>query len=213
VVRGRPVASWGTWRHAPFFGEGCPQCPSPTPRSAKPPEKTQRIFDGGGLHLEVAPAGGKWWRLKYRFGGKEKRISFGVYPETGLKGARAKREEARKFLADGIDPGEIRKATKATTNGEGSFEAVAREWWERFRPGWTEGHAEKVMVRFDDACKAAIQLGFVHEDGAGSQRVFKRRGEVVQLNFQDREGYITAYQARQLVHMIEKYGEANELSD
>ena len=61
-------------------------------------------------------------------------------------------------------------------------------------------------VRFDDACRAARQLGFVHEGGRGSHRVFKRKGEPVQLNFQDRDGYIPPYQARQLVRMIEKYG-------
>lgn len=73
-------------------------------RKAKPADKVQRLFDGGGLYLEIAPAGGKWWRLKYRHGGKEKRLSFGTYPETSLAGARAKREDARKLLAVGVDP-------------------------------------------------------------------------------------------------------------
>ena len=82
-------------------------------RKAKPTDKVQRLFDGGGLYLEIAPAGGKWWRLKYRHGGKEKRLSFGTYPETSLAGARAKREDARKLLAAGMDPSEHRKAGKA----------------------------------------------------------------------------------------------------
>ena len=64
-------------------------------RHAKPTDKTQRLADGGGMYLELAPSGGKWWRLKYRFGGKEKRLSLGTYPDTGLADARGKREAAR----------------------------------------------------------------------------------------------------------------------
>lgn len=99
-------------------------------RKAKPTAKRQRLWDGGGLYLEVAPTGGKWWRLKYRHGGKEKRLSLGTYPDTGLADARAKRDEARKLLAAGIDPGEHRKAEKAAglEAAANSFEVVAREW-------------------------------------------------------------------------------------
>lgn len=75
-----------------------------TIRNAKPGDKTKKMFDGGGLYLEVAPSGGKWWRFKYRFGGKEKRLSLGVYPDVSLKDARDRRDEARKLLAKGIDP-------------------------------------------------------------------------------------------------------------
>lgn len=84
-------------------------------RKAKPSDRTQRLFDGGGLYLELSPAGGKWWRFKYRLGGKEKRLSIGTYPATGLADARDKRDAARKLLAAGFDPGE-RKAAK--TAGE-----------------------------------------------------------------------------------------------
>ncbi len=71
-------------------------------RNAKPTGKTQKLSDGGGMYLEVSPKGGKWWRLKYRFGGKEKRISLGVYPEILLKDARERRTEARKLLANHV---------------------------------------------------------------------------------------------------------------
>ena len=64
-------------------------------RKAKPADKPGRLFDGGGMYLEVAPAGGKWWRLKYRHGGKEKRLSLGTYPDTGLKDTRDKRDAAQ----------------------------------------------------------------------------------------------------------------------
>jgi Arm DNA-binding domain len=73
----------------------------------KPGEKPIRLFDGGGLYLEVSPTGGKWWRLKYRFDGKEKRLSLGVYPDVSLKDARDRRDASRKLLADGIDPSEL----------------------------------------------------------------------------------------------------------
>lgn len=82
-------------------------------KNAKPSTKTRRLFDGGGLYLEVTPKGGKWRRLKYRFNSKEKRISLGVYPEISLKVARERRDEAKRLLANGIDPSEHRKALKA----------------------------------------------------------------------------------------------------
>jgi hypothetical protein len=100
-----------------------------TVRKAKPADKAQRLFDGGGLYLEVSPAGGKLWRWKYRIAGKEKRLSLGTYPDTGLADARAKHAAARKLLAAGIDPGEQRKAEKAATQerSANTFAAVAAE--------------------------------------------------------------------------------------
>lgn len=82
-------------------------------RNAKPADKTFKLADEKGLFLLIAPSGGKWWRLKYRFGGKGKLLSLGTYPDVGLKAARDKRDEARKLLADGTDPGEHRKTTRA----------------------------------------------------------------------------------------------------
>ena len=90
-------------------------------RSAKPKDKTFRLFDSGGLYLEINPAGGKWWRWKYRVGGKEKRLSLGVYPDVSLKFAREKRDTARRQLAKGIDPGHARKAEKLAQAGAESF--------------------------------------------------------------------------------------------
>ena len=99
-------------------------------RSFTPTKKAQRHFDGGGLYLEVSPAGGKWWRFKYRHLGKEKRLSLGTYPDTSLKAAREKAEQARKLLASNVDPGAERKAVAASQAeaDSGSFEAIAREW-------------------------------------------------------------------------------------
>lgn len=89
-----------------------------------------RHFDGGGLYLEVTPAGGRYWRMKYRHSGKEKRLAFGVYPAVSLKQARDRRDAARKQLERGDDPGELKRAAKLQAAHEASntFEAVARDW-------------------------------------------------------------------------------------
>lgn len=116
-------------------------------RNAKPAEKTVRLFDGGGLYLEISPRGGKWWRLKYRQDGKEKRISLGVYPDVGLKLARERRDEARKQIAQGQDPSDVKRAEKAQAKAqaENSFEKVAREWHEKQKGRWVPDHAGRVL--------------------------------------------------------------------
>lgn len=120
-------------------------------RNAKPSKKTQKLFDGGGLYLEVAPSGGKWWRLKYRFGGKEKRLSLGTYPEITLKEARERRDNARKLLGDGIDPSAQRKARKAAQVelSANTFEAVGREWIDRHMAKKAASHCNKVTRRLE----------------------------------------------------------------
>ncbi|OJA72717.1 integrase [Burkholderia ubonensis] len=121
-------------------------------KNVKPGVKPMRMFDGGGLYLEVAPSGGKWWRLKYRFAGKEKRISLGVYPDVSLAVARKKRDEARERLAAGIDPGEAKKADKraARLAAANSFEAVARGWMDERKTVVEIGQYEKTLARFNN---------------------------------------------------------------
>jgi hypothetical protein len=120
-------------------------------RNAKPGDKARKMFDGGGLYLEVAPSGGKWWRLKYRFDGKEKRLSLGVYPDVSLKDARDRRDEARRLLANGIDPSEHRKANKAAIveRAANSFEVVAREWFAKHEPNWSASHSIRIIRRLE----------------------------------------------------------------
>lgn len=117
-------------------------------RNTSPGNKTQKLFDERGLYLEVSPSGGKWWRLKYRFSGKEKRLSLGVYPDVSLKDARERRDEARKLLANGIDPSEHRKASKANSR-ENSFETVAREWFAKHSRNWVEDHGNRILRRLE----------------------------------------------------------------
>src|SRR5204862_7635631 len=119
-------------------------------RSAKRRDKPFKLFDSGGLYLEVTPAGGKYWRWKYRFAGKEKRLAFGVYPDVTLKLAREKRDSARRQLGAGIDPGEARKAEKIAQAGAESFEAVAREWYAKFSPRWAVTHANRILRRLEN---------------------------------------------------------------
>ncbi len=120
-------------------------------RNAKPGAKPIKLSDERGLYLEVAPSGGKWWRWKYRFEKKEKRLSFGVYPDVGLKEARERRDAARKLLAEGVDPGAHRKAKKQAREDqvENSFEVVAREWHTKNAHTWVEEHRQGLLRRFE----------------------------------------------------------------
>ena len=118
-------------------------------RNAKAKEKPYKLGDSGGLFVIVRPNGAKWWRLKYRFGGKEKQLSLGVYPDVSLHQARRRRDEHRQLLADGVNPSGHRNVTHAgTVDGTAdSFEIVAREWLSRQLPSWSEGHARTVEYR------------------------------------------------------------------
>ncbi len=120
--------------------------------TAKPKEKEYKLTDGGGLYLLVKPNGAKYWRLKYRVLGKEKKLSIGVYPDISLADARQKREDARKVVALGGDPGEEKKAEKLAkkANVENTFKAIALEWHEYKRPNWSKGYAEDLMEAFEN---------------------------------------------------------------
>ena len=110
-----------------------------------------KLADGGGMYLEVMPNGSKYWRLKYRFGGKEKRLALGVYPDVSLADARERRSDARKLLANDADPGAVKQAQKMATvalSGN-SFEAIAREWFARHAPNWKENHSSKIIARLE----------------------------------------------------------------
>lgn len=116
-------------------------------RNAKPKAKPYKLSDAAGLFLAITPSGGKWWRLKYRHGGKEKLLSLGTYPEVLLARAREKRDEARRIIADGKDPSLERQEAKrqAKIAAANSFEAVAREWHSKQAPGWSPKYADMIL--------------------------------------------------------------------
>jgi len=121
-----------------------------TIRNAKPAPKVIRLRDERGLYLEISPKGGKRWRLRYMIQKKENMLSLGVYPQVSLKEARARRDEAHRFIAQGLDPSSVRKSEKAEVATEcETFERVAREWFAKFQPNWTPSHAARTMRRFE----------------------------------------------------------------
>lgn len=119
--------------------------------TAKPREKAYKLSDGAGLYLEVVPSGSRYWRMKYRFNGKEKRMAFGVYPTVTLAQARALRDEAKKKLAEGIDPSTAKKEEKLVRDVQlnNTFQAVALEWHATRAGRWSEGYASDILEAFN----------------------------------------------------------------
>lgn len=125
-------------------------------RAAKPLDKSYKLTDGDGMHLMVHTNGSKYWRLQYRFGGKQKMLALGIYPEISLAEAREKRDAARKLIANGFDPSEKRKEVKEEQQKEfNTFEKVARDWHATNKK-WSEGHSHRVLKSLEDNIFAAI---------------------------------------------------------
>lgn len=120
-------------------------------KNAKAPDKAKKLFDGKGLYLEIIPSGKKYWRMKYRFGGKEKRYAIGVYPEIGLSEAREETDWARKQLREGNDPTFVRKVRRNQLQEavENSFEKMANEWFETKEDQWVAKHAKNTKSRLE----------------------------------------------------------------
>ncbi|ECC5186943.1 DUF4102 domain-containing protein [Salmonella enterica subsp. salamae] len=124
-------------------------------RTAKPTDKQYKLTDGSGMHLLVHPNGSRYWRLQYRFGGKQKMLALGVYPEVSLADARARRDEARKLLANGIDPGDKKKNDKIEQEEARTFEQLAIEWHATNKK-WSEEHSRRVLKSLVDNLFPAI---------------------------------------------------------
>ena len=120
-------------------------------KNARPTAKSYKKSDSGGLYIQVMPNGSRYWRLKYRYGGKEKCLAFGVYPETSLADAREKRDAARKLLAAGTDPLVAKQDLKQSIvqSAANSFEIVARDWHERNTERWTPQYAQDILHRLE----------------------------------------------------------------
>jgi len=120
-------------------------------KNAKPREKAYKLADEKGLYLYIKPNGSKAWRLKYRFLGKEKTLSIGLYPDVSLSDARNARDNARKQLADKIDPGLAKQVSKRSAReaAENSFEVIAREWFIKYSSKWSPSHGEKILRRLE----------------------------------------------------------------
>jgi len=112
-------------------------------RTAKPTEKPCRLSDGRGLYLHVVPAGGRYWRFNYRFNGRQKTLALGIYPDVPLAKARERHQEARRQLAEGIDPGVVKQAINS------DFEAVAKAWVAHWQTGRSERYVTSVLARLE----------------------------------------------------------------
>ncbi|ELX9809771.1 TPA: tyrosine-type recombinase/integrase, partial [Escherichia coli] len=121
-------------------------------RRAKPEAKAYTLGDGQGLSLLVEPNGSKSWRFRYRYAGKPKMISLGVYPTITLAEARARRDEARKIVAEGKNPSEVRKEQKLALRiqSENAFEKIAREWHQMKSAKWSAGYASDIIEAFQN---------------------------------------------------------------
>jgi len=171
-----------------------------TIRNAKPTDRLQKLSDGDGLYLAVLPTGGKSWRFKYRYAGKEKLLTFGTWPDVSLAAARRKREEARRLLADGIDPGAERQAERARREAlaANTFEAVAREWIARHLSQKSEAYRERVVSQLERFAFPAIGDRPIAELSAPDILEVVRRVE--------RLGILeTAHRVRQVVGQVIRY--------
>ncbi len=179
--------------------------------NAKPKEADYKLSDGGGLYLFVTTTGGKLWRLKHRFAGKEKLLSFGAYPAVSLAEARSKRDESKRLIAQGIDPGAAKREEKQIEMAEEikaalTFKAVALEWYEKNTPIWGTRHIEDVLNKlnkdvfpvFGDTPIIDIKPSHV----LACVRAIEKRGAVE-----------TAHRTRQIIEQICGYALANEYAE
>jgi integrase len=176
--------------------------PGITP-AGKSTGKPYKMGDGRGLYLQVTSSGGKLWRFKYRFGGKEKLLALGGYPDVSLKDARERRDEARKLLANGIDPGMNRRVQKLaqTVQAENSFEVVGREWFAKYSPRWAASHASKIIQRLEKDVFPWLGSRPIAEITAPEVLAVLRRIE-------NRGALDTAHRAHQNCGQIFRYGVA-----
>ncbi|PTS82102.1 integrase [Pseudomonas sp. HMWF032] len=174
---------------------------------AKPLDKPYKLTDGQGLYLEVMPGGSKLWRLKYRYADKEKRLALGAYPAVPLQKARQRRTEAREQLANGIDPGEQKKADKQAQRATGqTFETLAREWFAYNAPRWAESTRYKAKLYLENDLIPGI--------GARPVKAITRPDLVELVRKVEARGTLNAAgKIRQWLHQIFRFGLASGMVD
>lgn len=160
--------------------------------------KVYKVTDEKGLYVEVTPKGGKRWRFKYRFGGKEKLLSLGIYPEITLKEARNRRDTYRRQVAEGIDPSDLRKAEKQSIGDKNSFEAVAREWHGKFSANWSESHTTRTIIRLEQ--NAFPWVGSKDVNGITAPELLK-----VLRRVESRGALETAHRVNQICGQVFRY--------
>ena len=165
-----------------------------------------RLADEKALYLEVTAAGGKDWRWKYRHGGKEKRLALGVYPEVSLAQAREARDDARKALKNGTDPGQLKREAKwaSAFDQANTFEAVARLWWEHWRDGKSERPAASAIKRLE--ADAFPMLGSRPIAGLTAKDLTRMAKAV-----QDRGAIDLAHRVLQMAGQVMRYAVAHDL--
>ena len=171
-----------------------------------PPDQPRlRLADEKGLYLEATKAG-KYWRWKYRHGGKEKRLALGVYPEVSLAQAREARDDARKVLKTGTDPGQLRREAKAANVADqaNTFEAVARLWWEHWRDGKSPRHADYAIRRLESDVFPA--LGAMPISTITAKHLTRMAKTV-----QDRGAIDLAHRVLQMSGQVMRYAVAHDL--
>lgn len=162
-------------------------------KNAKPRDREYKLSDAGGLFLLVKPNGGRYWRLKYRYNGKEKLLAFGVYPDVSLGEARDERDKAKKLLRNDTDPAQTKRLEKIqkTTSASNTFEVVAREWHANKLASWTDGTAANIIRRLEKDIfpligkhpiadiKAPLMLDTLRQiEKRGALDMAKRQGQV-----------------------------------
>jgi integrase len=169
-------------------------------RNAKGAAKPFKLSDGGGLFLLVNPEGSRYWRLAYRFGGKQKTLAFGTYPAISLADARKRRDAAKEALAKGLDPSEARKAEKRASKiaAANTFEVIAREWHSNSAAGWKPRYSAQLMSRLTaDIFPALGRRPIVEIDAPELLKVFRK--------IEDRGANEIARRLRQTVGQIFRY--------
>ncbi len=177
-------------------------------KTAKPAPKSRKLTDGSGLYLEVTPSGGKYWKLKYRYLGKEKKLTIGPYPIISLQEARFKREDAKRQLIEGIDPGQVKLEEKRQRlfDAQNTFKAVAENWQDHNGLKWSENHARTVRRRLEQDVYPVLGRKPIADIKPPDIIFMVKRIE-------DREAYEMARRALQYVRQVYDYGICHAIVD